>query len=168
MREGPQSDLRAAGTSGDPRAPTPSRAVATAQELHREVQLLAITAPAVVEAFAAVADAEMHGAAVDLAEAAAQMRARADRLIALLRDDAQPEGDGRELARSAAVHDLRQTVSVVAGNAEYLRECEVSPATLATLTRVAQCVQAISTLLREGGFGSRAASLRDGLPAGRG
>ncbi len=132
-----------------------ARVVAAAHDLNNEVQFLSLAAPAVVEGLAEAADPDLHGAAADLVEATEQLRARADALIAVARGDAPAEGRSRDLALVAAVHELRQTLSIIAGNAEYLCGCprELTADTLTTLSQLSRCVQSITALLRHASFG---------------
>ena len=148
----PDASSRAAASSPVVAA---ARGVAAAHDINNEVQFLTLVAPSIVEELAEVVDPDLRGAAADLADAAEQLRARTDRLVALVRVGAQSDARSRDLALAALVHDIRQTMSVVAGNAEYLRDggAELPAVTLATLTRVSQCVHVISTILRQASFG---------------
>ena len=148
------------------RAVAVARVVAAAHDLNNEVQFLSLAAPAVVEGLAEAADPDLHGAAADLVEATEQLRARADALIAVARGDAPAEGRSRDLALVAAVHELRQTLSIIAGNAEYLCGCprDLTAAALTTLSQVSRCVQSITALLRHASFGNGDAAAASRAP----
>ena len=143
-----------------------ARVVATAHDLNNEVQSLSLAAPAVVEGVAEAADPDLHGAASDLVEATGELRARTDALIALARGGATAEGRSRDHALVAAVHDLRQTLSIIAGNAEYLCGCprDLTADALTTLSQVSRCVQSITALLRHASFGNGDAAAASRAP----